>query len=468
MLNAERYFELFQLARLTMPLFSVIGGIVVFAWSRRNYGRWGGLLSLSLWVFCPNVLAHSRLITSDMGSTALGVAATFVFWRYVQKPSWRGAIAAGVLLGLAQLTKFSMLLLYAVWPFFWFMQIVLICPRTDWFARGRRGVLQGIAIVAISFLTIDVGYLFEGVGIPLGRFEFGSRTLTTRVTPGMVRPDNPNPLFDVAWKFRINRFRNTWLANVPCPLPEHYVVGFDEQKIETEGIPFRWSAAVGADKSARALASSGATGPEARADNVASILSLPEARETIEGYPVYLNGDSRRSGWWYYYALSLLYKVPEGTWLLILLSLVAGTVTIRSPAAIVDEAVLWTVPLVVLFTMSFLTDINIGLRYVLPILPYVFIAVGKAVPWVLSMRGAWKWATGAIAAGSLGLTVGATATIHPHYLPYFNWASGGPDRAPQRGWSTQQSRLGARSWLAFRNGGRKRSRASRLAWRTLA
>ncbi len=432
-LNAERYFELFQLARLTMPLFSVIGGLVVFAWSRRNFGPWAGLLSLSLFMFCPNVLAHSRLITSDMGSTALGVAATFVFWLYVQKPSWRGAIAAGVLLGLAQLTKFSMLLLYAVWPFLWLMQLVLVSPAREWIARGRRGLVQGIAIVAISCLTIDAGYLFEGVGIPLGRFEFGSRTLTRRVTPGMERPDDKwNPIFDIAWKFRINRFRDSWLASIPCPLPEHYVVGFDEQKIETEGIPFRWSAAVGADKNARALAMNGAIGPEASADNVAKILGLPEAQESIEGYPVYLNGDSRRSGWWYYYALSLLYKVPEGTWLLIVLSLVAGTMTIRSRAAIVDEVVLWTVPLVVFFTMSFLTDINIGLRYVLAILPYVFIAVGKVVPWVLSMSRAWKWLAGTIAAGSLGLTLAATATIHPHYLPYFNWAAGGPDRVPAR------------------------------------
>ena len=32
--------------------------------------------------------------------------------------------------------------------------------------------------------------------------------------------------------------------------------------------------------------------------------------------------------------------------------------------------------------MSFLTDINLGLRYVLAILPYVFIATGKVVPWM--------------------------------------------------------------------------------------
>ena len=71
-LNYSRYFEFFQLSRLTMPLFSILGGLVVFAWSRRLYGTWGGLLSLSLWVFCPNILAHARLITSDVCSTATG------------------------------------------------------------------------------------------------------------------------------------------------------------------------------------------------------------------------------------------------------------------------------------------------------------------------------------------------------------------------------------------------------------
>ena len=39
--NAGRYFELFTRARLLMPVFSVIGGLVVFAWSRRLYGRAG-------------------------------------------------------------------------------------------------------------------------------------------------------------------------------------------------------------------------------------------------------------------------------------------------------------------------------------------------------------------------------------------------------------------------------------------
>ena len=73
----------------------------------------------------------------------------------------------------------------------------------------------------------------------------------------MERPDSRNQLFDIAWQFRVNRFRDTWLAGVPCPLPEHYVLGFDEQKIETEGMPDDWQQAVAADNLARASQASG-------------------------------------------------------------------------------------------------------------------------------------------------------------------------------------------------------------------
>ncbi len=170
--NHSRYFELFQLARLTMPLFSIVGGLVVFAWSRRLYGVWAGLLSLALWVFCPNILAHARLITSDVCSTAMGAAATYIFWCYLHKPNWRWALAAGVALGLAQLSKFSMLLLYAIWPFLWIVRLGLVVPRGEWLRAVGKGVIHGLVIVSLSIATIDVGYLFEGVGIPLGDFEF--------------------------------------------------------------------------------------------------------------------------------------------------------------------------------------------------------------------------------------------------------------------------------------------------------
>lgn len=401
--NAANYFELFTRARLLMPLFSVIGGLTVFAWSRRLYGPGGGLLSLALWTFCPNILAHCRLVTTDLGATALGTLATFLFWRYLKAPSWRKASLAGLLLGLAELTKFSMLLLYAFWPILLAAQLVSEpLMRT----QLRRLVLQGISIVVLSVLVIDLGYGFEGVGIPLGRYEFASRTLTVPVPAGMRRPHSADPLRDGAYRYRVNRFRDSLLGMLPVPLPEQYLLGFDDQKLEAEGIPAKFMLPAGAP--------------------------VPANGDAIQGYPVYLDGTLSSQSWWYYYLMTLVYKVPEGTWLLTGTALVVLCVSRRSRASWFDEFTLGLVPLVVLFVMSVFTNINLGLRYVLPIFPFVFIAAGKLVPWASGMasRNPRRAAWGLIGSG-VGLTLFACLTIHPHYLAYFNRLSGGPRRGAE-------------------------------------
>src|SRR5262249_51449032 len=162
-------------------------------------------------------------------------------------------------------------------------------------------------------------------------------------------PHSQNELLDSAWQFRVNRFRGTWLDRFPAPLPQHYLLGFDEQKLESEGIPERFVKAV-------------RTGTEA----VDQARLVPEdSSGQRAAYSVYLNGELRDTGWWYYYLLCLVYKVPEGTWLLVLLSLAVLALSKRTKAEWHDELSLATVPLAILLSMSFLTDINLGLRYVL-------------------------------------------------------------------------------------------------------
>ncbi len=424
--NAERYFELFDLARLMMPIFTVIGGVVVFAWSARLYGQLAGLLSLALWTFSPNILAHARLVTSDACSTALGAAATYVFWRYLHRPTWRSAIASGAMLGLAQLSKFSMLLLYAIWPFLWAAHAIMVerTKESGWRPLLSRGIGHGLAVVAISILTIDAGYFFEGVGRPLGSFEFGSQTLTVAVPPGVARPHSENELLEATWQFRVNRFRGSWLDRLPAPLPEHYLLGFDEQKIEAEGIPDRYFRAAELRKS-RPPAEVAAYVDEQR--------QLPQTTdERTQGYTVYLDGELRNTGWRSYYVRAMLYKVPEGTLLLFALSIAVLIVIRKTPAGWFDELALLTIPAVILFSMTFLTDINLGLRYVLGVFPYLFVAIGKVVPWSLELREPWRRLSGGIVGGLLILTLSASIGIAPSYLAYFNWASGGPDREPVR------------------------------------
>ena len=278
--------------------------------------------------------------------------------------------------------------------------------------------LHGFLIVAISILVIDAGYRFEGVGIPLERFEFASGTLTSPVPTGIRKaPASSNQLYAIMWPFRENRFRGTVLAKLPAPLPEHYLLGFDEQKVEAEGIPNRLR------RASKALQ---------QGDVALALQEAGSSDTSVGGYWVYLNGVLRNTGWSHYYIAALLYKVPEGTWVLVLLSLLLLVIQRRTCEAWADELCLWTVPVVVLFSMSFLTDINLGLRYVLSIAPYVFIAAGKVVPWVEGLSKTWKRFGQAITLALVSLAIASTLRIHPDYLAYFNWLSGGPDRVPVR------------------------------------
>ena len=200
------------------------------------------------------------------------------------------------------------------------------------------------------------------------------------------------------------------------PLPKHYLLGFDEQKLETEGIPEYF------------------LNPNAPIDD-----------SKLAGYSVYLDGKLRRGGWWYYYPATLAYKVARG-------DLVVGRalrVCPWSPRSApgrhgLDEIAVLAFPVGFLGAMTFLTDICLGLRYILPIFPYVFIATGKVVPWVIALDGWWKRAAWALVGSCLVATSTATVTIHPHYLSYFNWASGGPDRGAEH-LIDSKPRLGART-----------------------
>jgi hypothetical protein len=284
-------------------------------------------------------------------------------------------------------------------------------------------------VVLVCTFVINAGYGFEGFGKPLGRFDFVSRALTVdRAQPvfALPQPNNVDLLGRIR-EYQVNRFRGTLLENLPVPLPQYYVSGFDEQKQEAEGAQVR-----------------DLMSPQQAA-------ALGERGKEIVGYPVYLDGVLRQKSWWYYFVFALMYKVPEGTWLLATLSVIVFLKAPRAVAPLADELAIMLPALVVLGIMSFGTNINLGLRYVLPIFPYGFIFVGKLGPWAAGLSPKLRrWAAGAVTFG-LGLTILATATAHPHYLAYFNWVSGGPQRGSEHlidsnlDWG--QDLIGLREWL---------------------
>jgi 4-amino-4-deoxy-L-arabinose transferase-like glycosyltransferase len=148
-----------------------------------------------------------------------------------------------------------------------------------------------------------------------------------------------------------------------------------------------------------------------------------EAREHLaSGQTSYLMGEISDSGWMAYYPLAFLLKTPLYT----LALFVVGTV-----AAVAAGRRRWLVMLPLWVYLSgyvaatMLSTVNTGYRFLLPLLPFVFILGAglfrEGAPWLGAPALRWgSWASLAL----LGTIV--VARIAPHYLTYFNVLAGGP------------------------------------------
>lgn len=359
--NAARYFQLFRLARLPIVLLSLLGMFLLSVWARGLFGEWGGLLAAGLWAFDPNLIAHAGLATTDMAATVLVLAAVMTFRRFVDRATTPNALLCGAVLGLALLTKFTALLLLPLFA------ILALFRRP----QGKRWIL----VPCVALIVLNTGYLFEGTGRPLGSFPFLSPALTRPRTSG-VPPHRQARFYQMLFTQRQNRFEGTLAGALPVPLPSEYLLGLDEQSFEADP-------------------------------------GLPGG-----GYAVYLRGVVRRGGWWWYDLYALLVKTPLGLWLMAGLAVAAA---LRVPAARLRaaEEAFWILPAAALLVlMSGMTGLDLGVRYLLPIFPFLFLGLARLA------RTSWVKAP-AVACLAIALS---TLRVHPHELSYFNEAAGGPEQ----------------------------------------
>ena len=122
--NPASYFKLVRLARVSTIAWSVLGGWLIGRWCRELYGASASCLAVALWCFDPTILAFAQVVTPDIPATTAGLAAAYSFWRFLRRPSMGWVIASGTLLGIAQLSKFTLIVFYAIWPFLALSSIV--------------------------------------------------------------------------------------------------------------------------------------------------------------------------------------------------------------------------------------------------------------------------------------------------------------------------------------------------------
>ncbi len=317
--NDSRTIWLTTLARWACIPFSLLGGWICFLWARQLYGDIAGVVSCALWCFCPYVLGHGSTIIPDAHAAALGVTAAYTFWLWLRHPTLAQSLLVGVLLGFAELAKFTLLIFYPVWPILWAVWRFTRQEDRRWPVVLREGGSL-LLLMAVSLMVVNLGYNFEGSFRPLGDYRFRTRMLTGRSSHKEIPDDGAN------------RFSSTWLSSWPVPLPMNYVQGIDDQSLDLErGI---WS---------------------------------------------YLRGTWRIGGWWYFHLYALSVKLPLGVWALFFMAAAASLLGFHASGR--DEFFLLGTMSAFLLALCSQTGIGVHSRYSIPLLPFVFIWISKVVLW---------------------------------------------------------------------------------------
>ena len=347
-------------AKLQMILLGILLGIFVFLWTRELFGVPAAVVSLFLFTFDPNILAHSQIVHTDIAFATWSFIATYFFWRALRQLTWANLVGAAVFFGLASITKYSYPALVLVWAVLGAGTVIASGPLRWGLGSARAvtsrwqktmvilGILATAGIVAYGFTWTAYGFRYNAI-------PGGARALTmAHVMP----PDNP------ALQALVTFVTSHHLA------PEAWIYG--------------------------------------------QLYTLKYLTR-----PAYLLGEISRDGFLAYFPVAILVKTP-----LPALILLAWSVALWSLRRIRGPGPFLLLPVCVYVLLAISSRMNIGLRHILPIYPFLFVLLGGGAAHL--WRGGGVWTKRGLAL--LGVwQLWSSMAVYPHYLSYFNEVAGGAE-----------------------------------------
>ncbi len=351
-------------ARIAISVFVFLLALLVFFAAREMFGDGAALVALVLFVFDPMIVANGPLIATDIGVTCCLFAAVYALYRYVKQPSLLRLSLCALAAGLSLAAKHSAILLFPI--------LLLLCAAEVMLNRqainagagskpSRAGTTLRLSAASVAIALVAVTVLWASYG-----FRYAARPDGNQIVPPTA----------------------VYLKGLPQP-PEASAIGFAERHHLL---------------------------PESYLYGLTDVLTLSN-----KGRPMYLFGRKYPAGRWFYFPAAFLIKSTLG--LLLLLALLPFARALWR-GELRREVVFLILPPVVYFGIAMTSKMDIGIRHVLPIMPFlVVLAAAGAMALNWQSRG-WAWAVGALVA----LHVGSSLWAFPNYLPYSNEIFGGPDR----------------------------------------
>ena len=355
--DVDDYWKSLTLARIGNLVFLPILVFYVYRWGAELYGRPAGVVAVGLATTSPNVLAHAGLASVDLIITSTLIAAAYHLHHWFRTPTVRNSGVAGCWIGIALMSKFS------AWVFLPPMALVflvlsfgsVLVRPAAWSRAGWRQALVQGSLCLLVILVVVTACFSINFE---SKQEPDYRTFET-----FARLSPSTPGLNAAISHAI-----IWAREL---IPGLY-----------EGMHTVW-------------------------------------QHASEGHPwQFLLGEFREGkGWWHYFLVALLVKT---TLPFLLLPAVAGGALCVRRRGVVKEGspYVWAAPLVILLVSS-ASDINIGIRHVLPMYPFLAVAASSLFQ---ARDGQFRWSRRLLVVSSVLVMghLGASFTAHPDYLPYFN------------------------------------------------
>jgi len=378
-------YALVRRARAMALVIGVFLGAMIAWYAWKIAGPVAALVGACLFAFDPNFLGHAPLVKNDVAISLVFLALSYALWRAGTRLTILNALAVCVLCGVAMSVKFSGVLALPMVGVLLLTRALLPMPwpvfRRMVETRGRRvvtAVALGIAAGVLSVAVVWASYGFRYRAIPDG-------------TP-----------MNIQWQMAMSVKARMQAAN-----PEHRPTAA-EMSVYPRGA---FVDAVLAINRLHLMPESWNNG-------------LLYTYHTSLVRPSYLLGDVRMTGWWYYFPLAMVFKTPLAT---IAIAIIAVIIAIGSRNGAGDPVRRWAlfcllIPAGIYFLMTLRTNLNIGLRHVLPVYPLLYVAVASAI------GEAWRRRVRFVRPATIALTVllaAETVLAWPNYIAFFNLAAGG-------------------------------------------
>ena len=351
--------------RIPMVLILILLGFYVFKWARELFGNKAGLLALFFFSFSPTFLAHGRLVTTDVGAAAGAFIAVYYFIKFLKNPGKRNIIIAGVAFGAAMLCKFSLVLLV---PFFALITLAWACFCSETKPRIKT-VFKYIG------LALLVGIIGMVLIWPVYQYHVWNYPAERQVKDT---------------EFLLSSFGNRNLANLVAWL---------------------------ADK------------PVLRAYAQYALGVLLVMQRGAGGHTTYFLGEISAAGWKNYFPIVYSIKVPLAFHILTIISLLYAAWLFKKKGWIKNHFTELSMLLFIgiYWAASLASNLNIGVRHLLPVFPFAFLLVSGMTINLAEKRSFLKIKYAGLAILLLWQAI-SVASIYPHFLAYFNELAGGPNR----------------------------------------